>query len=297
MSRVLLTGAAGLVGSAILTRLLDDGHDVVAVDRLAPTMEHPRLRWLYSDFDADPAEAAHSLPLAEVVVHAGAAVRLPPEVDELATYRRTNAELAELLFKRCARERVGTVIFLSSLGVLRRPPEPVIRESDPVGPTTAYAASKLWGELALAKYAPGAFRGLTLRLSSPIAFDLSRLHDTVVKKWITASQTGSALVGFGTGARTQDFVATDDIAQAVALAIRQDRAHGIYHVASGTELSMRQLAELVGRRFGVTVQWRGDDPEESVRWPISIERARQDLGYRPGWSSRAAIAALLESIR
>jgi UDP-glucose 4-epimerase len=296
MSRVLLTGASGLVGTALLERLLQDGHDVVAADRVRPRVAHPRLRWIEVDFALDPERVARELPTDDVIVHAGGAVRLPAQADELSIYRRTNAEFSERLFRRCAEQHAATVVYISSLSVLRRPLEPLIVEAHALGPTTAYALSKYWGELALDQYALAAYRGVTLRISSPIAFELDLLHDNVVKKWVMAARAKTPITVFGQGTRTQDFVATRDVAQAVSLAIARPEARGTYHIASGSPVSMRELGELVSSRLGVALRFAGQDPEEAVRWNVDIDRAGHDLGYVPGWSSRAAIEQLLESL-
>lgn len=292
--RVLLTGGTGLVGADVLDRLVRDGYEVVCVNRRRPP-EGPRVTWIAADLAGDPGPFIARLPAADFVVHAAAA-RTGPSGEELAYLRRVNVDFTAALFDWAAARSVRAVVYVSGFNLLRRPLEPVITEEHPVAPDTPYAITKHEGELALAAHANrGRFRGVCLRLSSPIPFAYDRLHDTVVKTWIDRARAGRPLTVFGPGDRTQDFVATEDIASAVVGSLQRE-ARGTYNVASGTALTMRELAELVAVRWPVPVRFAGDDPNASERWNVSIARARADLGFTPAYTARATIERLLTAI-
>jgi UDP-glucose 4-epimerase len=207
-----------------------------------------------------------------------------------------NVDFTAALFDWAAARGVRGVVYISGFNLLRRPLDPVITEDHAVAPVTPYAITKYEGELALAKHADrGRFRGVCLRLSSPIPFAYTRLHDTVVKTWIDRARAGRPLTVFGRGDRTQDFVSTEDIASAVVGALRGE-ARGTYNVASGTALSMRELASLIAAQRPVPIQFEGDDPSASERWDVSVARAGADLGYAPKYTARAAIERLLAAI-
>jgi len=292
-SRVLLTGGTGLVGPDLVTRLAGDGHEVVCLSRRPPPAAG--VTWVEADLAADPGRVLAALPAVDFVVHAAAAREEPPG-EELTYLRRVNVEFTEALFGWAAAGRVRAVVYVSGFNILRRPLQPVITEDHPLAPVTPYAVTKHRGELALAGHAARAgFRGVCLRVSSPIPFAYDRLHQTVVKTWVDRARAGRPLVVHGRGERTQDFVATEDVAAAVVGSLRSE-ARGTYNVASGTTLSMRELAELVAARWPVPVRFEGADRLEGERWNISIGRARADLGYRPAYTARAAVERLLAGI-
>jgi UDP-glucose 4-epimerase len=292
---VLLTGATGLVGTDLVQTLTAAGHVVHAVSRRPPASTSAN--WIVADLSGDPDAVLSKLPRVEYVVHAAAALRHEHPQNELSVLRRTNMEFTEELFQWAANGGVHAVIYLSSFSLMRKPLADVIDEQHPIAPLTPYALSKYWGELAIERFAGLAtYRPVTLRISSPIAFAYDRLQETVVKKWIRLARQGRALPIHGRGERTQDFVATQDIAQAVVRAIESRAASGIYHIGSGSPISMRDLAELIARTWRVTVQFAGEDFGEHDRWNIAIGKARQELGYAPQYSSRGVIEKLLNSV-
>jgi nucleoside-diphosphate-sugar epimerase len=157
--------------------------------------------------------------------------------------------------------------------------------------------SKYWGEMALMRRASaGDFVPLIVRVSSPVPARFERLHKTVLKRWIDAARDGRAIRIFGQGSRRQDFVACEDLARGVIQAIESPHAHGTYNLASGTTLSMRELAELIASLSGVQTISEGSDPAEEERWVISINKARADFAYSPRSCGKTAVLKLAESV-
>jgi UDP-glucose 4-epimerase len=293
--RILLTGGTGLVGPDVLGGLIREGYEVVCLSRRPPPPA-PAVNWVGADLADDPEGVLASVPAVDLVVHAAAA-RAGPPGDELGYLRRVNMAFTEALFAWAGVRRAAAVVYLSGFNILRRPLAPVIDESHPLAPTTPYAVTKHWGELALAEHAARwGFRGVCLRVSSPVPFAGDRLHETVLKAWIDRARRGEPLTVHGRGERTQDFVATADVGAAVAGALGSPAARGTYNVASGTTLAMRELADLVASRWRAPVRFAGDDPNGDERWNLSIDRARRDFGYRPEHTARAAVERLLAAI-
>ena len=294
--RVLLTGGTGLVGTDIFNRLIQERFEVVGLGRRRPSaVDSPLVTWIEADLSSDPAQVLKSLPSVNHVVHAAAARIGPPDRGDYL--RRVNMEFTDALFDWAGNRRVQSIVYVSGFNILQRPLARVIDEDHPLAPLTRYAVTKYWGEIGMAESAiRHGTRGVSLRVSSPVAFTLEQMHDTVVKSWILRAKAGQPLTVFGQGERTQDFVATTDIAECDRGAIRSPTASGIYNVASGTALSMRQLAELIARRWNSSVVLGGVDPLAKDSWNISIDKARRDLGFAPQYSARAAIEKLLASI-
>jgi nucleoside-diphosphate-sugar epimerase len=292
-ANVLLTGATGLVGADILRSLIGGGYMVCAIARKPPETDSTSVQWIKADLATDPVGMLRTVPKVDFVVHAAAALRGTDPATELATLRKTNMEFSEALFQWAAHNDLTGVIYISSFSVLRRPLEDVIDEDHPLGPLTCYALTKHWGELALIRHASTRYRPIALRISSPIAFSYERLQETVVKKWIRLARARQTLTVHGSGARTQDFVSTEDIAQAVVGAIKSTKASGVYHIGSGTPLPMRELAELIAGHWKSSIEFQGEDANENERWNIAIAKAERELGYAPRYSARGVIEKLL----
>jgi len=296
MRHVLVTGGSGLVGKAIVGRLLAADCRVTVVSRRALTVEHPQLHRLGGDLTAETDVLWSSLPQVDDVVHAAATITDAGDPAALAALTDTNIRASERLFDWCTRNKPQRVVYLGSLSVLARPLKVPINETHPVGPTSPYAMSKLWGEEALARQAKvGGFAPIVLRISSPLPETLADAPRTVVRKWIEGAARGEPLKVFGSGSRTQDFVACSDVAEAVWRALESAEARGIYHIGSGTPLSMLALARTIAAFRDAPIELTGTDPAEADRWLLALDRARRELGYIPEFTGQQAIQRLAAS--
>jgi nucleoside-diphosphate-sugar epimerase len=207
-------------------------------------------------------------------------------------------EACERLFRYCGEHGVGKVVFTSSLGVLARPLRSPATERDPVGPVLPYHLSKYWGELALRQAAAEhGFVGVALRISSPVGHRFDLLPATVLRKWLTFAAEGRPIGLWGRGSRTQDFVAVDDVGQAVVRALERAEAPDVFHVGGGRPTSMRELAEAVATLAGVDVEVvNPTDLGEDERWDLDLGHARRVLGYEPRLSVFDQLPVLWEQV-
>jgi UDP-glucose 4-epimerase len=294
--RVLLTGGTGLVGTDILSQLVQDDYQVVSLSRRRSPATSSHVKWVQADLASDHPQILKSLPAVDHVVHAAAAREATTEA-EVARLQAVNVEFTRALFDWAAAKRVESVVYISGFNFLRRPLSAILDENHPVDPPTPYAASKYQGEVALAEFvSQQRFRGVSLRVSSPVPPSYELLHATVLKTWIDQARQRRPVTVHGRGQRTQDFVATTDVAAAVVLALENSTASGIYNLASGTSLSMLDLAYLIATKWDVRTVLQGSDANEGERWNISIDKARRGLGYRPQFTARSAIERLLASL-
>jgi UDP-glucose 4-epimerase len=294
---LLVTGGTGLVGTEIVRRLLAAGFSVTLLSRRPPRVTSARLRWIRADLAGQFGSVLQTVGGVDALVHAAAVTSDRGTANSLDELQETNLRAGNELFRWCGQQGVKRVVFISSLSFLTRPLRPPIDESHPVGAATPYGMSKLWNEIQLERHAREC--GLTpvaLRVSSPIPATFEQLPSTVVKTWIEAALKGESLKVFGSGARSQDFVACSDIAEAVLRSIQAEGARGVYHIGSGVPLSMRDLAQRIAARRNTPIVFQGTDANEHDRWELSLEKARRELGYVPGLSGPQAIEALLGTV-
>jgi UDP-glucose 4-epimerase len=153
--------------------------------------------------------------------------------------------------------------------------------------------SKLWNEEQLLRYSRGGrFTPIVLRVSSPIPESFEAAPSTVVRAWIEAALRGTPLRVFGSGRRTQDFVSCADVAEAVCSSLNSPSASGVYHIGSGSPLSMYDLATTIAGFRHTPIMFVGVDPNEDDRWHLSLAQAKTDLDYEPKQTGRQAIESL-----
>lgn len=168
--RVLVTGAAGMIGRKLTARLLADGHlggrrldALILHDVVGPDAESPLVTALAGDLAAEGAAAALAAHRPDVVVHLAGVVSGEAEAD-LAKGYRVNLDGGRALVEALAGSG-ARLVAASSIAVFGGPFPPVIPDDFPPQPLTSYGAQKLMVELLVSDYARrGLLDGVALRL-------------------------------------------------------------------------------------------------------------------------------------
>jgi UDP-glucose 4-epimerase len=288
--RVLVTGASGFVGGAIAAHLVAAGYEVIGLSRRPGTV--PGLYGLLDGNVADTetaARVARKLDRCEAIVHAAA--MLCGSRDEVRLLL-TNGLGTQQMLVLAERWEVQRFIYVSSLPVIGRPRTLPVSESHPVDPTTPYHASKLYGEHLVALAAADGIPGVSLRLTSPVGAGMPDAR--IVSAFVRRALAGKTLEVAGTGTRAQDYIDVRDIGAAAAACLERP-VTGVVNVASGVPVNNRNLAHRCVSALHSPSQVRvgvGEDPEEGVRWEVSIERARSQLGWRPEQDLESSIRSV-----
>ena len=229
------------------------------------------------------------------IVHAAAL--LPNGAETIAAQLlRVNVTATDYLWRWAVQHRIPTFIFTSSFSFLARPHTYPITEEHPRGADDIYALSKLGAEMVLNFAVECPTRAYALRLSSPIPPRAALLQRKVVRIMLECAVKRQTVHYFGKGERCQNFVATEDVAQAVHCCLGPEATPGLYNIAAPDSLSMRALAELIAGHFGAIAQTADQsDPRTSDRWEINIEKARKALGYAPRFTSADSIRRLFNA--
>lgn len=275
--RVLVTGASGHVGGAVVRAVHAAGMTVIAASRAPLTGFPPDVQPVRAELREAFADALRPvLADCDAVVHCAAALPPAPD-DEIAAVNTAATRGLVALARECG---VKQALFLSSMSLLRPPLERPVTEAHPVAPDTAYARSKHDGEGAVLDAGNG-LTGTVFRITSPVGPGLRR--DTIFSRFVRAAAQGAPLTLNGRGTRRQDYVDARDIADAVVRALSA-RAGGLFNIASGVPVSNRELAErccaVFGGRSGVVFSG-APDPDDEVVWEVCTEKARQTLGWTP----------------
>jgi dTDP-L-rhamnose 4-epimerase len=328
--RVLLTGSAGFIGSAIGAALEAQGDEVVRVDWMHPAA-HGATEAPPGTHRLDVREAASDerwsalLRGVDVVCHQAAMVGAGVTPADLPDYAGHNDLGHAALLAAMHATGVGRLVFASSMVVYGEgryacaehgpqlpPPRATValeagdfenhcaRCGDPLRwelveedarlePRSSYAASKVAQEhyaIAWARQAGGAAIGLRYHNVYGPGMPRDTPYSGVAAIFRSSLERGEAPQVFEDGGQMRDFVHVSDVARANLLAIRavaeaSPESYAAYNVASGTPVSIREVAELVGRDAAtpltpeVTGRYRLGDVRHIVASP---ERARRELG-------------------
>ena len=287
MSRIVITGAAGFIGTYVTEHLLDQGYEVIAlINAGGLNIQSERLTVVQADIcdEAFTQKISQDVGHCHVVVHLAADINVPGDgqtimVNCLGTYHVT--ELANKL-------GADKFIYMSSVPVIGRPLYLPVTEEHPLQPKTLYHITKLAGEDIVNQVGRPEMSKIILRIPSPIGRGMR--HNTFLYRVLEQCYKGQDLSIYGSGKRVQNYIDVRDIAEAVKLAVIKD-AEGVFLV-SGTGISNLQLAEKCATctNSGVQIHFAGvEDTEEADHWEISSARAKEVLGYEPQYDLRKTI--------
>lgn len=308
MTRYLVTGGAGFIGSHIATALVERGDEVCVLDNLC-TGSLENLSHLAGRFDfvkgdlLDEAALAEAIDGVEVVYHQAALASVPRSVAEpLATNAACVTGTLSVL--NAARENgVRRVVYAGSSSAYGNQPNMSKRETDVPAPLSPYAAAKLAGESYCQAFASTyGLETVTIRYFNVFGprQDPASEYSAVIPKFVTSMLAGERPTIFGDGTQSRDFTYVENIVEANLKAADAPGVSGrVMNVACGTQFSLLDLIDSINRVLGTQIEPIFDEPRAGdVRESLAdITLARDLLGYEPAVSFDDGLARSIEYYR
>jgi UDP-glucose 4-epimerase len=263
--KALVTGGAGFVGSHIIDLLLKEScSQIVAIDNmvrgrpenLAEAMPSGRVRLLEADI-RDRVLMDELVSDSDIVFHQ-AALRITHCAEEPRLALAVMVDATFNLLESCIKHKVEKVVAASSASVYGMADQfPITESHHPYNNRTLYGAAKTFNEgLLRSLYAMNGLNYVALRYFNVYGprMDIHGVYTEVLIRWMDRIATGEPPLIFGDGNQTMDFIYITDVARANILAARADVTDKVFNVASATETSLKQLAELLLQVMGSSLR-------------------------------------------
>ncbi|MBL7008887.1 MAG: SDR family NAD(P)-dependent oxidoreductase [Planctomycetes bacterium] len=296
--KVLITGAAGFIGSHLAERCLELGAEVTGVDvfddfydpalkrqNLLKARASDRYRLVEADIRDRPAMRALVAGGGfDVVMHLAARAGVRPSLEQPALYYDVNVQ-GTLSLLDAVREADPSIRFVnaSSSSVYGGLTETPFREQDENSrPVSPYAASKKAGEVLCYTYHH--LYGLdTVSLRFFTVFGPRQRPEMAIAKFARLMQQGRPIPMFGDGSTARDYTYVDDIVDGVVRAMERCQGYEIYNLGESRTTSLRELIRQLGEALGIEprIEQQPLQPGDVTITYADVSKARRLLGYDP----------------
>lgn len=303
--KCVIFGGGGFIGSAIVDRLLLDGHELRIFERprvepYRKFTEDERVEWIVGDI-----QNTHDVRVAiegvDVVLHL-VSTTLPKNSNEDPVYDVQSNLVATLHILNAMVDRVPKIVFISSGGTVYGNPKYLpIDELHPTDPLVSYGITKLTIEkyLHLFEHLRGV-QTITLRVANPYG-ERQRIETAqgAVGVFVHHALKGVPLEIWGDGSVTRDYIHVSDVAEAFARAVCYSGKKRIFNIGSGSGTSLNELICVIEQVLDTSIV-RRYLPGRPFDVPISVlsnQLAQEELKWAPKVPMCDGIARTAEWMR
>jgi UDP-glucuronate 4-epimerase len=310
--KVLVTGAAGFIGSHLSERLLDDGWTVVGVDNfddfydpqikrrnIKSCLKNKNFQLVEADIrDIAAMDKAVSSDI-EIVVHLAAKAGVRPSIEQPVLYADVNVNGTAVLLQAVEKRKIKKFIFGSSSSVYGNNQKVPFSEDDNVDfPISPYAATKKAGELICHTYHH--LYGISVTcLRFFTVYGPRQRPDLAIHKFARLIEQGNPIPIYGDGTMMRDFTYIDDIIDGTVAAMEKCTGFNIYNLGESKPVSVNDLVAEIEKALGkkAVKQYLLPQPGDVERTYADITKAARDLGYKPSTTIQAGLKKFVVWLR
>lgn len=300
MKRVLITGAAGFIGSHLADRLLARGDAVIALDcfndyydpavkraNVAAAMDNDRYVLYEDDICDEPRlREIFEVEKPDVIVHLAARAGVRPSIKDPNLYHRVNVIGSQHILDACRDFNPSHLVFASSSSVYGGCTEVPFREDNPVSrPVSPYAVTKRMNELQAHVYSHLYGLNVTM-LRFFTVYGPRQRPDMAIHKFTKLILEDKPVPMFGDGSTKRDYTYIDDIMNGVIRCVDKPFRYEIFNLGEHHTTSLKELIDLISKHTGkpAIIDNQPLQPGDVEITYADVEHARELLGYNPQFS-------------
>ncbi len=295
--RILITGAAGFIGSNYVRRLLGGaypGHEDTAVTvldkltyagtltNLESVADDPRYTFVQGDI-CDGGLLSELVPGHDAIVHFAAESHVDRSISGAADFVLTNVLGTQKMLQAALDAGVDKFVHVSTDEVYGSIDEGSWTEDRPLEPNSPYSASKASSDLIARAYARTFGMNVCITRCSN-NYGSHQFPEKVIPLFVTNLMDGRKVPLYGDGLNVRDWLHVDDHCSGIHAVLTGGRSGEIYNIGGGTELTNKELTGMLLAAMGVgweMVEPVTDRKGHDRRYSVDIGKISAELGYTP----------------
>lgn len=305
MSKILVTGGTGFIGSLLVKELVKEGHDIRVLDnlyrsttdQLKDLIDSNKVEFINADLrnenEVDKAMEGMDYVFHLVAVCINYSIKFPKESIEINLLGSNN------VFKAALKHNVKRVIFSSSASVYGNPKVLPMKEDEELNPVTPYCLAKLASEQLLKFYARAGLKYNILRYFNVygIGQKPDAYYTSVISVFIKRILNKERPIITGEGRQSMDFINVTDIIQANILAMKTPVENEIFNVGTGISTTIKDLAEILIKSLGADITPEFDGKKVIVtERRADISKIKKMLGFKVTVNAKDGLAEVAKDI-
>lgn len=295
--KILITGAAGFIGSSLADDLLAKGFSIMGIDNfdsfykrdiketnISNALKHNSYSFLEGDIrDMEFLDSCFSGFRPDIVIHLAAKAGVRPSIKDPASYYDVNVNGTLNMLEAMRKNKIGRMLFASSSSVYGNNKKIPFAESDNVDfPVSPYAASKKACELLCHTY-HHLFDMDIFCLRFFTVYGPRQRPDLAINKFTRALLNDEPITLFGDGSSSRDYTHISDIIQGIEQAMENLKGFGIFNLGESNAISLKELVALLENSTGkkADIKYLPMQDGDVLRTFADISRAKSVLGYNP----------------
>ncbi|HVA98575.1 MAG TPA: SDR family NAD(P)-dependent oxidoreductase [Bacteroidia bacterium] len=307
---ILVTGAAGFIGSHVCEHFIKEGFNVIGIDNfdlfyskkikesnIAQLKQTQQFYFHEADIrDSKALNEIFSSYKVEVVIHLAAKAGVRPSIDSIAEYYDVNVNGTVSLLESMRIHDVKKILFASSSSIYGNNHKVPFSESDRVdNPISPYASTKKSAELLCYVYSHlYNFEISCLRFFT--VYGPRQRPDLAIHKFTRLIDEGNPIPFYGDGATSRDYTFIDDIVEGISCALNHFKGYQIYNLGESTVINLNKLVhtiESVLEKKAILNQLPIQQGDVNSTY-ADISKARREIGYNPQYDFETGIKKFVD---
>jgi len=302
---ILVTGAAGFIGSHVSEFFINLGHSVIGIDNFDPfyAMEIKELnleelkksdRFKFYNTDIRNPKTLSNIfseNTVDIVIHLAAKAGVRPSIDSIEEYYDVNVNGTVSLLETMRKNNVRKMLFASSSSIYGNNSKVPFSETDSVdNPISPYASTKKSGELLCHVYNHLYNFDITcLRFFT--VFGPRQRPDLAIHKFTRLIDKGNPIPFYGDGMTSRDYTYIDDIVDGINCALNHLKGYQIFNLGESNVITLNQLVKTIENSLNkkAILNKLPMQPGDVIKTYADISKAKSEIGYNPKFNFQTGI--------